>query len=124
MPDNKTLEYKNYIAIVGGGVGTLLAAMLRKNPENHITLIERDQYLLNAATKFGWQSHNGGEYIFDSDTYLACIESSILPPILLPSNSYLPENPTQFLIDAGGGARWVEGSEGTTSGLFGGTASY
>lgn len=79
-------EKKEEIAVIGGGLGGCLTAlMLAKNPRYHVQLIEAQDKLLNGASVIASRLHLGGEYPLDPETAQDCLKSAVAWKLLMPN---------------------------------------
>jgi hypothetical protein len=86
---NKTEDKREEIAIIGGGLGGCLTAlMFCKDPRYHVTLIEAQDSLLNGASTIAAHLHLGGEYPTHQTTANDCLNGAIIWKLLMPDNIY------------------------------------
>jgi len=93
------------IAVIGGGLGGCLTALMLArlkdeagNPRYHITLIEAQNTLLNGASAIASRLHLGGEYPRDSQTANDCLTGAVIWKLLMPDTIYTPAPAMKFLI--------------------------
>jgi len=92
------------IAVIGGGLGGCLAALMLIKKGYHVTLIEKQDMLLNGASAIASRLHLGGEYPLDvpeMTTAKNCLSSAISWKLLMPDTIYTPTPPMKFLIAKG-----------------------
>lgn len=93
------MQGKEEIAIIGGGLGGCLTAlMLAKDSKYHVTLIEQQPALLNGASSIASRLHLGGEYPLDDKTARDCLMGAVIWKLLMPNDIYTPTPPMKFLV--------------------------
>jgi hypothetical protein len=92
------MSHKEQIAVIGGGLGGCLTAlMLAKEGKYHVTIIEKDK-LFNGTPLLASRLHLGGEYPLDSQTASDCLRGGIMWKMLMPKKIYTPTPPMKFLL--------------------------
>ena len=94
----KNLQKRKEVAVIGGGLGGCLSALMLAKKGYHVTLIEGQPVLLNGASAIAARLHLGGEYPLSDVTPLDCLTSAILWKWLMPDSIYTAVPPIQYLI--------------------------
>ncbi len=99
------MRKKERIAIIGGGLGGCLSALMlarlkddNGEPKYDITLIEAQDKLLNGASLIASRLHLGGEYPLSFDTAKDCLIGATMWKLLMPKDIYTPAPPMKFLV--------------------------
>lgn len=96
MPQKK--QEKGTIAVIGGGLGGSLTAIMLAKQGYNVKLIEAQDSILNGASRIAARLHLGGEYPKDEHTRMDCLESAIIWKLLMPPSIYTAVNKMKFLL--------------------------
>jgi len=94
------------LVIIGGGLEGCLAAIFAARlrdpysgrPKYHITLLEKQDKLLNGASLIASRLHLGGEYPLDPQTGFDCLKGAVIWKLLMPQNIYTDRSPMKFTV--------------------------
>ncbi len=103
-----TMENKTDIAIIGGGIGGVMAALFlsrtlkfnRSRNLYNITIYEKEHAILKGASNELARLHFGGEYPRDPSTAQDCVTGAILFSQIFPSSVYSAITGVDYLVSA------------------------